>query len=62
MSCKVYVGNLSWGTNDDSLRSAFEQFGSVTDSIVLKDRETGMALALQPTLTDFQAAPVDSAL
>ncbi|CCM00737.1 uncharacterized protein FIBRA_02777 [Fibroporia radiculosa] len=31
MSAKVYVGNLSWNTNDDSLHQAFSQFGTVTD-------------------------------
>ncbi|TFK54284.1 RNA-binding domain-containing protein [Heliocybe sulcata] len=31
MSAKVYVGNLSWNTTDDSLRT----------SIVMRDRETG---------------------
>jgi len=41
MSSKVYVGNLSWNTTDDSLRSTFEQFGNVLDSIVMRDRETG---------------------
>ncbi|KAG2358913.1 hypothetical protein BDR07DRAFT_1361568 [Suillus spraguei] len=41
MSAKVYVGNLSWNTTDDSLRDAFGSFGSVTDAIVMKDRETG---------------------
>ena len=46
MACKVYVGNLSWGTDDSSLRAAFEQFGEVTDSIVLKDRETGQSSSL----------------
>jgi len=38
---KVYVGNLSWNTNDDSLKTAFSEFGNVVDSIVMKDRETG---------------------
>ncbi|KAJ7039238.1 hypothetical protein C8F04DRAFT_322477 [Mycena alexandri] len=38
---KVYVGNLSWNTNDDSLKNAFSEFGNVVDSIVMKDRETG---------------------
>ncbi|KAJ7124921.1 hypothetical protein C8R44DRAFT_126239 [Mycena epipterygia] len=38
---KVYVGNLSWNTNDDSLKNAFSEFGEVVDSIVMKDRETG---------------------
>ncbi|KAJ7755710.1 hypothetical protein DFH07DRAFT_821534 [Mycena maculata] len=37
---KIYVGNLSWNTTDDSLREAFGQYGQVVDSIVMKDRET----------------------
>ncbi|KAG2072274.1 RNA-binding domain-containing protein [Suillus decipiens] len=41
MAAKVYVGNLSWNTTDDSLRQAFGDFGNVTDAIVMKDRETG---------------------
>jgi len=41
MSAKIYVGNLSWNTTDDSLRDAFSQFGQVLDSIVMRDRETG---------------------
>ncbi|KAI8595481.1 hypothetical protein EDD21DRAFT_344516 [Dissophora ornata] len=41
MSSKIYVGNLSWNTNDNTLRDAFGQFGQVLDSIVMTDRETG---------------------
>ncbi|KAF8924159.1 hypothetical protein BGZ58_002104 [Dissophora ornata] len=41
MSAKLYVGNLSWNTNDDTLRDAFSAHGQVLDSIVMKDRETG---------------------
>ncbi|KAI6000746.1 hypothetical protein EDD15DRAFT_2234295 [Pisolithus albus] len=41
MAAKLYVGNLSWNTTDDSLFEAFSQYGQVTDSIVMKDRETG---------------------
>ncbi|KAI6032787.1 hypothetical protein F5J12DRAFT_796434 [Pisolithus orientalis] len=41
MSSKIYVGNLSWNTNDDTLREAFSAFGNVIDSIVMRDRETG---------------------
>ncbi|EAQ86776.1 hypothetical protein CHGG_08029 [Chaetomium globosum CBS 148.51] len=37
---KVYVGNLSWSTDDMSLRTAFEAYGLVVDSIVMKDRDT----------------------
>ncbi|KAK7057402.1 RNA-binding domain-containing protein [Favolaschia claudopus] len=41
MSAKVYVGNLSWNTTDDTLRNAFSDFGNVLDSIVMRDRDTG---------------------
>ena len=37
----LYVGNLSWGVDDDSLRTFFEKFGEVTDARVITDRETG---------------------
>jgi cold-inducible RNA-binding protein len=40
---KLYVGNLSWNTTDETLRSTFGEFGEVTDSIIMKDRETGRA-------------------
>ncbi|KAJ5593171.1 hypothetical protein N7537_010075 [Penicillium hordei] len=38
---KIYVGNLSWHTSDESLRAAFGEFGNIVDSIVMVDRETG---------------------
>jgi RNA recognition motif-containing protein len=38
---KVYVGNLSWSTTDDTLRNAFSEYGQVLDSIVMRDHETG---------------------
>ena len=41
MSKKLFVGGLSWGTDADGLRNAFEQFGEVTDSAVISDRDTG---------------------
>ncbi|KAF9117716.1 hypothetical protein BGW39_001861 [Mortierella sp. 14UC] len=41
MSAKLYVGNLSWNTTDDTLRQAFSEFGQVLDSIVMRDRDTG---------------------
>jgi cold-inducible RNA-binding protein len=41
MAKKLYVGNLSWSTTDEGLRSAFERFGEVTDAKVITDRETG---------------------
>jgi RNA recognition motif-containing protein len=41
MSNRLYVGNLSFNTTDDSLRAAFASFGEVADSKVITDRETG---------------------
>lgn len=37
----MFVGNLSWGTNDDGLREAFAQFGEVASATVVADRESG---------------------
>ena len=42
MGKRLYVGNLSYDTDNDSLRGAFEQDGrSVTDVHVMMDRDTG---------------------
>ncbi|MGD8860647.1 MAG: hypothetical protein PVI30_11615 [Myxococcales bacterium] len=41
MSNKLFVGSLSWDTNQDSLRAAFERFGALDDVAVIEDRETG---------------------
>lgn len=38
---KLYVGNMSFKTTEDELRSAFSQFGSVTDIYVAMDKMTG---------------------
>lgn len=38
---KLYVGNLSFQTNDDSLRHAFSVFGEITSCNVVMDRYTG---------------------
>ena len=41
MNSKLYVGNMSFKTTEADLRSAFGQFGSVTDVYIANDRETG---------------------
>lgn len=38
---KLFVGSLSWDTDDKSLRVAFEEFGEVRDAKVITDRESG---------------------
>lgn len=40
---KVYVGNLSYHTDEDRLRTIFEEFGVVLGVRIPKDRETGRA-------------------
>lgn len=37
----IYVGNLSYGMTDEDLGNLFGTFGSVSESKVVIDRETG---------------------
>jgi cold-inducible RNA-binding protein len=41
MSKRLFVGGLSWNTDEDGLRRAFESFGEVDDVKVITDRDTG---------------------
>ncbi len=41
MAFKLFVGSLSWGTDDDALQAAFAPFGTVVSASVIKDRESG---------------------
>lgn len=43
MNTRLYVGNLSFNTSADGVRTAFEQFGTVSDVHLVTDRETGRA-------------------
>lgn len=38
---KLYVGNLSWGTEESALRELFEEYGKVVDCYLPVDKETG---------------------
>ncbi|XP_023541373.1 glycine-rich RNA-binding protein 4, mitochondrial-like [Cucurbita pepo subsp. pepo] len=40
-SSKVFVGGLSYGTDDHSLREAFTKYGEVVEARVILDRDTG---------------------
>ncbi len=40
MGNKLYVGNLSFDTNDQELEQAFSAHGEVTSAVVVKDRDT----------------------
>jgi cold-inducible RNA-binding protein len=41
MSSKLYVGNLSYTTDESELRRAFEPFGTLVSVSVISDRMTG---------------------
>ena len=41
MAKKLFVGGLSWDTNDDGLRRAFASYGEITEAKVITDRDTG---------------------
>ena len=41
MSNKLYVGNLSFNTTQNDLNDAFAAFGTVTETNLMMDRETG---------------------
>jgi RNA recognition motif-containing protein len=38
---KLYVGNLSWTTNEDTLRGLFGKHGDIIDAFIVRDRLTG---------------------
>ena len=41
MQVKLYVGNLSYSTTEDDLRTLFAQAGAVASVALIKDRDTG---------------------
>ena len=41
MSKKLFVGSLSWNTDDRGLREAFAAHGEVSEAVVISDRDTG---------------------
>lgn len=56
----IYVGNLAYSTNDESLRSAFAAYGEVASARVVSDRMTGRSKGFgfveMPDRTQAQAA------
>jgi RNA recognition motif-containing protein len=38
---RLFVGGLSHSTTDADLKAAFEEFGPVSDAVVVTDRDTG---------------------
>jgi len=57
MSKKLFVGNLSWDTNDDSLNAAFSPHGEITEATVISDRHSGRSRGFGfVTFVDDEAA------
>lgn len=57
MAKKLFVGGLSWDTNDAGLRDAFSRFGEMTEAKVITDRDTGRSRGFGfVTFTDAAAA------
>lgn len=41
MAKKLFVGGLSWGTTEDTLREVFSQAGTVESATVITDKMSG---------------------
>ncbi|MEX2442761.1 MAG: RNA-binding protein [Alkalispirochaeta sp.] len=41
MAKTLYVGNLNFRTDEEGLRAAFSEYGTVTDARIVMDRDTG---------------------
>lgn len=41
MEVKLYVGNLSYSTTEDDLRTLFAKAGQIASVALIKDRDTG---------------------
>ncbi len=41
MSKKLFVGSLSWNTDDSGLMQAFAPFGEISEAKVITDRDSG---------------------
>ncbi|KAL8505451.1 hypothetical protein ACS0TY_016625 [Phlomoides rotata] len=40
---KLFVGGISWDTNEERLKDYFEQYGTVVETVIMRDRTTGRA-------------------
>ncbi len=43
MESKLYVGNLSYSTTEDDLRTLFTEAGTVSSVALIKDRDSGQS-------------------
>jgi RNA-binding protein Musashi len=40
---KLFIGGISWDTNEDCLREYFDKYGEVVEAVIMRDRATGRA-------------------
>ncbi|KAE8660764.1 RNA-binding family protein isoform 2 [Hibiscus syriacus] len=40
---KLFIGGISWDTDEDGLKEYFSSFGDVVEAVIMKDRTTGCA-------------------
>jgi RNA recognition motif-containing protein len=64
MAKKLYVGGLSYGTSDASLKEYFSTVGAVVTATIVMDRETGRSkgFGFVEMSTDAEAATAISSL
>ena len=64
MGNKLYVGNLSFQTQEADLREQFAQYGEVTSANLITDRDTGRSrgFAFVEMSTDEEAQAAQQAL
>jgi RNA recognition motif-containing protein len=60
LDMNIYVGNLPWSINDDSLRDLFSAYGEVSSANVIMDkfsgRSKGFGFVEMPNNNDAEAA------
>ena len=63
MTNKIYVGNLNYDTEEETLRSLFAEHGSVSSVSIITDRYTGMSKGfgfVEMSTTDEAQAAVNA--
>lgn len=58
MGKKIYIGNLSFNVDDESLAGLFSKYGEVETARIITDRDTGRSkgFAFVEMSTDLQAS------
>ncbi len=56
MAKNIYVGNLSFDSTEEGMRSLFEQYGNVHSAKIITDRDTGRSRGFGFVEMDSEAA------